>query len=326
MQREEDQMYAVHFVGLNYFNACRVGEKDVLVPNGTPGSGKNDDPIPQHFASLFIEAEQCDFDDWWPEQKHIRPIQLEIKLGEFRTVNVIEFRLPEKPSPLTKPVDLHFECSEKTLRNVNLDEGLPKLQKLGFVLDDYPDAIAKVPLPGGALEVLRFGASTIVRWLISEHDDPITITARTDKETRHVRLKKADGQLASEIVFSNTIDLLTPAQTGGNGHSSGQGTETHCDGMVMGDVHGGVVSVAARGDVVSHSAHDAAGGGMHSHGSAGHFVLYAKLDKDREEKKFENPDLPDPMQLTPAPFTHSYLAYLSSLEEVPDPPCSGGCC
>jgi len=50
---------------------------------------------------------------------------------------------------------------------------------LGFVLDDYPDAIAKVPLPGGALEVLRFGASTIVRWLISEHDDPITITART---------------------------------------------------------------------------------------------------------------------------------------------------
>jgi len=105
---------------------------------------------------LFIEAEQCDFDDWWPEQKHIRPIQLEIKLGEFRTVNVIEFRLPEKPSPLTKPVDLHFECREKTLRNVNLDEGLPELQTLGFVLDDYPDAIAKVPLPGGAS---RFSAS-----------------------------------------------------------------------------------------------------------------------------------------------------------------------
>ena len=317
-------MYAVHFVGLNYFNACKVGEKDVLVPNGTPGSGK-DDQIPQHFASLFIEAEQCDSDNWWPEQKHIRPIQLEIKLGEFRTVNVIEFRLPEKPLATTKPANVHFECKEKTLRNVNLDEGLPKLQTLGFELDDAPDAIAKVPLPGGALEVLRFGASTIVRWLISEHDDPITITAHAGKETKHVRLKKTDGQLA-EIVFSNTVDLLPHAGHDGNGQSNGHDTAVD-GGMVMTGVRHAVVCAVHGGMAGAHEV-PAAAAGMHGHdhGTAGHFVLYAKLDKERDEEKFENPNLPDPMRLIPAPFTHAYLAYLSSLEEVPDPPCSGGCC
>ncbi|MEA2238297.1 MAG: hypothetical protein QOC81_3021 [Thermoanaerobaculia bacterium] len=319
-------MYAVHFVGLNYFNACKVGQKDVLVPNGTPGSGKDDDQIPQHFASLFIEEEQCASDDWWPEQKHIRPIQLEIKLGEFRTVNVIEFRLPEKPSATTPPANVHFECKEKTLRNLNLDQGLPKLQTMGFVLDDEPDAIAKVPLPGGALEVLRFGASTIVRWLILEHDDPITITAHAGKETKHVRLKKSDGQLVSEIVFSNTVDLLPHPEHDGNGESSGQGTAVHDGGMTMSGVRHAVVPAVHGGMAGTHDAPAAPGMHGHDHGSAGHFVLYAKLDEERDEKKFENPNLPDPMQLTPAPFTHAYLAYLSSLEEVPDPPCSGGCC
>jgi len=37
-----------------------------------------------------------------------------------------------------------------------------------------------------------------------------------------VRLKKADGQLASEIVFSNTVDLLPHDVQDSNGHSTGK--------------------------------------------------------------------------------------------------------
>jgi len=298
-------MYTVNFIGLNYFNACKVGERDVLVPNGTPGSGKDDDQIPEHFASLFIEEDLCAHDDWWPEHKQVRPVRLEIKLGEFRTANVIEFRIPAKPDPDTEPAGVRFSCRDRTLTNLNLDDGLPKLQTMGFVLDDRPDAIAKVPLPGGALEVFRFGGATLVRWVISDHDDPITITAHDGKATRRVVLKESDGQVPAEIVFSNTVDLLAPLMSpGGNGQSRSMGVQS-----------GGMAGMNT----------DAAGS-MHNHGSAGHFVLYAKLDKDRNEQKFESPKIPDAMKLKPALFSNAYLAYLSSLDETPDPPCSGGCC
>ncbi len=297
-------MYAVNFIGLNYFNACTVGQRDVLTPNGTPGSGKDDDQVPEHFASLFIDEDLCADDDWWPEQKHVRPVRLEIKLGEFRTANVIEFRIPAKPDQYTEPVDLHFPCRDRTLTNLNLDNGLPKLQTMGFVLDDRPDAIAKIPLPGGTLEVFRFGGATLVRWLISDHDDPITITAHDGKKARRVMLKKSDGPLPAEIVFSNTVDLLAPLVMPTQSQN-------------MGVASGGTMPVMHATSVA---------GSMHNHGSAGHFVLYAKLDKDRNEQKFESPKLPDPMKLKGAPFSNAYLAYLSSLEETPDPPCSGGCC
>lgn len=57
-------MYTVNFIGLNYFNACTVAQRDVLTPNGTPGSGKDDDQVPEHFASLFIDEDLCADDDW----------------------------------------------------------------------------------------------------------------------------------------------------------------------------------------------------------------------------------------------------------------------
>lgn len=300
-------MYTVHFVGLNYFNACTPGGKEVLIPNGTSPS----DDVPQHFASLFIEAEQLASDDWWPDYRLPRKISLEVKLGEIRTVDVIEFRIPKK-------AEVTFQCNEKTLTNRNLDLGLPNLQGLGFVLDAEPDTIANVPLPGGVLEVFRFGASALVRWLITDHDDPITVTARAGKEARSVTLLKSDEQLPAEVVFSNTVDLLTPAgpQAGnGNGdgmHGAGMHAVTHAAMDGSGNGNGG------------HSATEP--GGMHGHGSAGHFVLYAKLDKDRDESKFASPKLPDPMLLTPLPFSHPYLAFLSSLEEVPDAPCIPSCC
>ncbi len=313
-------MYTVSFIGLNYFNACNVDKHcDALIPNGTPGSGK-DEGLPPHYASLFIEEDQYDSDDWWPDQKHVRPIQLEIKLGEFRTVNVIEFRIPPKLRPETPPVELRFPCREGTLKNVNLDDGLPKLQPLGFVLAKEPDAIAKLPLPAGDLEVFRFGGSTLVRWQIKDYDDPITITAADDRP-RWVRLKKSDGSPPAEIVFSNTVDLLPHANNGGNGQLAVQ--STGMSGCSMAGMNDGMAMSAITGAAIN-------GGmaGMH-HGSAGHFVLFAKLDENRDVKKLEaaTPDtFPDPMNLHAAVFSHPYLAYLSAMRETPEAECSGSCC
>jgi hypothetical protein len=270
---------------------------------------------------LFIEEERCDSDNWWPDQKHVRAIQLEIKLGEFRTVNVIEFRIPPKPRPETYPVELRFSCSEApgTLNNLNLDQGLPQLQPMGFVLDDQPDAIARVPLPGGDLEVFRFGGSTLVRWMIEHHEDLITIKASDGKGSKSVTLKKSDGSPPAEIVFSNTIDLLPKATNGGNGQPSVQ--SAGMSGGSMAGLQDGTVMSAMSGAAV-----DGGMGGMHHHGPAGHFVLFAKLDKARDERKLDKTQFPNAMNLKPAVFSHPYLAYLSSMQETPDPQCSGSCC
>jgi hypothetical protein len=309
-------MYTVSFVGLNYFNACRVGERDALIPNGTPGSGTNEEGLPQHFASFFIEEELYDSDNWWQKERIERLIPLEIKLGEFRTVKVIEFRVPPKSRPETPPVELRFSGDEGTLRNLNLDEGLPKLQPMGFVLDDQPDAIAKVALQGGDLEVFRFGGSTLVRWLIEHHDDPIAITAYDGKDRKWVKLKKS-GPLPPEIVFSNTIDLLQHTNNGGNGQPAVQsGMSSGMAGMPNGPAMSAMAGAPVDGGMA----------GMHHHGPAGHFVLFAKLDESRDERKLDKTVFPDPMMLKPAVFSHPYLAYLSSIEETPDPQCSGSCC
>jgi hypothetical protein len=302
-------MYTVNFVGLNYFSARSEGVEEALIPNGTPDTSKDGDMVPQHFASLFIEEEHYASDTWWPKHKIRRQIKLEVKLGEFRTVDVIEFRIPERLE-VNYPARVMFPCNAKNLDNGNLHKTLPKLKDVkGFVLDPKPDTIANVPLPGGALEVFRFGAAALVRWLITEHDDPITISASANGETGSITLNQSDEQLPTEIVFSNTIDLLTPVSlSGGNGHDGGD--------HVMGGMPGmGTMPAMPAGH-------------MHGHGTAGHFVLYAKLDTQRDVDKFANPKLPDYMRLalTPLPFHHAYLAFLSSLEETPDKPCVPTCC
>ena len=67
-------------------------------------------------------------------------------------------------------------------------------------------------------------------------------------------------------------------------------------------------------------------GSGHGFAGAGHFMLYAKLDKRRDESKFTNPKLPDFARLTPLPFSHPYLAFLSDMDEVPDGACVPSCC
>jgi hypothetical protein len=325
-------MYTVSFIGLNYFNACKVGERDALIPNGTPGGANGLDQLPPHFASFFIEKDRCDSYDWWPEQTYPLQIPLEIKIGEFRTVDVIEFRIPLKPKPETPPVVLRFPCNKGTLTNRNLDDGLPSLQRLGVVLDDHPDVIAKVPFPGGDLEVFRFGGSTLVRWLIVDHEDTIKITASGGDKERWVKLKNSDGSLPAEIVFSNTIELVSHTTNGGNAQSTAQSVsmkgggkagmhpDVHAD--MHADKHGGMAQSAVAGAPVN--------AGMHHHGgSAGHFILFAKLDKDRGVTKLEAAtadSFPDTTNLRPAAFNHPYLSYLSSLRETPEVQCSGSCC
>ena len=295
-------MYTVHFVGLNYFNACTVGPKEVLIPDGTKG----DDDVPVHNASVFIEESDYASDNWWSQHRHRRKIQLEYKLGHFRTVDVIEFRIP-------KTVKLDFQCSDRTVENVNLDDGLPKLQDIGFKLAQDPEIIANVPIPGGELEVFRFGSAALVRWLIRDHDNPVKITAHDGDQPKSVTLKKKSGtELPAEIVFSNTIDLLPLARTqGGNGQESDPHDAVSHDMSVHGAIH----------DATHGSTHTGSG-----HGGAGHFVLYAKLDEQHDERKFENVNLPDFTRLTPLPFSHPYLSFLSALEEVPDAPCVPSCC
>ncbi|HXA17837.1 MAG TPA: hypothetical protein VN380_12645 [Thermoanaerobaculia bacterium] len=309
-------MYTVSFVGLNYFNACTTGEKKVMIPNGTRAGGH----MPTHYASLFIEADHLDSDDWWSDQRIRRRIRLEVRLGEFRSVDVIEFRIPKK-------VELTFRCHDDTLSNVNLDDGLPKLQALaGFKLDSVgADTIAEVPIPGGAIEAFRFGSSALVRWLIEKHHDPITITAGDGEETRRITLKKSDCQLPTEIVLSNTIDLLTR----GNGHSQERGAGNGHGG----DMAGAVMHSAAMqsGSMPGDSMGMAAANGSDNHssvgyGNSGHFMLYAKLDWDRDESKFQHPDLSGLKNFKPLPFHHPYLAFLCTLKEVPDPPCVPTCC
>ena len=307
-------MYTVSFVGLNYFNACTTGEKKVMIPNGTRGGGH----IPTHYASLFIEEDHLASDDWWSDQRIRRRLRLEASLGEFRTVDVIEFRIPKK-------VELTFRCHDEALSNVNLDDGLPKLQQVeGFKLDAVgADTIAEVPIPGGAIEAFRFGSSALVRWLIEKHHDPITITARDGEESRRITLKESDCQLPTEIVLSNTVDLLT--RRNGHGHSqnsgAGNGHGGHMPvadmpGVDMPGMPGGSMGMGAANGLDGHS----------GHGAAGHFMLYAKLDWDRDESKFEHPDLSGLKNFKALPFHHPYLAFLCTLKEVPDPPCVPSCC
>jgi len=324
-------MYSVNFVGLNYFNTCTEGQKNVLVPNGLPDP-KNHDHMPQHNASFFVEEDQVKSDNWWPDYKFTFPVKLEVKLGKFRTVNVVEFRIPKK-------VELDFRCDEKILYNVNLDEGLPKLQEVdGFELDSRPKTIANIPLPGGSLEVFRFGSAALVRWFVSKHQDPITITAFAAEERKRVTLTECDPQIPTEIVFSNTVNLRDLAESQGAGQHNIPKENEHDGGMTGGSMRDHMQDDVPI-SVADHAAHDVSENGvglngrdvhfagMHaSHGFAGHFVLYAKLDKARDESKFENPPLPDFMQLTPATFSHPYLAFISGMDEVPDGACVPSCC
>lgn len=194
-------MLRVHFVGIVYFNVCTLEQRLALFPNGTGSS----DGMPSHHAGFFIEANRHDADDWWPDSKFVRMRRFEDKPGVFRTAAMYEFRIPE-------PAEVTFHCGDKKLDIKNLDEALPKIHEIApeFELDvAHGDTIVRVPITGGTLEVFRFDpAGAVVSWSIADHPDPITITAKAGQSVRTVTLKAA-GTADTEIVFSNTPDLLS---------------------------------------------------------------------------------------------------------------------
>jgi len=279
-------MYHVQVVGIVYFNVCTTEPKVALVPNGTQADGH----IPQHNASFFIEEGLHDSDTWWRQYKFVRPIEFETdRINRTRSVNLLEFRIPSR-------AEITFDCDDTKLETVDLDTGLPQLSKVDprFDLDlEDPDIIARFQIPGGKLQAFQFGDASIVRWTISKHSGPITITARTAEETKRITLKSVKGDKAPEIVFSNTIDMI------GQDHSHEEGPGAKKD--LTGPGHG----------------HDHAGG---------HFVLYAKINKGRDERGLENPELPDVTLLQELEFEHPYLRFLLQQEQIPLPGCVPTCC
>ena len=195
-------MLRVHFVGIVYFNVCSLDQRLALFPNGTkPGDGR-----PVHHAGFFIEAERHDADDWWPDSKFVRVRRIEDQPGVFRTASMVEFRIPEA-------AEITFHCRDKKLDIRNLDEALPKIHEIApeFELDvDRGDTIARVPITGGTLEVFRFDpAGAVVSWSIADHPDPITVTANAGGTVRSVTLKPAGAGAETQIVFSNTPEVIS---------------------------------------------------------------------------------------------------------------------
>jgi hypothetical protein len=283
-------MYYVHFAGIIYFNVCTADGKIALVPNGTAGI----DRIPPHIASFFIEVDRHDSDSWWADQKHLVEVEIQAGGGSGkRKVKLFEFRIPKRAV-------ITFDCGDAKLDPINFG-ALPQLTKIapGFVLDlKDTDAIAELPLPGGELEVFRFGNDelAVVRWTITKHSDPITITADAGDGLKRVTLKRIGKGAPPEIVFSNTPDLIKSAnerlarERAGLNPSAGRNAE-------------------------------------HEHGKIHHLRLYARLDKERDARKFKDQDLPTYEKLNKLPSPHHpYLQYLLEVEEIPLPGCVPTCC
>ena len=277
-------MLRVHFVGIVYFNVCMREGQLALLPNGT----KPAPHMPAHYASLFVETDRHDSDNWWPDHKFDRTRELEDQPGVFRTAKMLEFRLAE-------PAEITFDCGDKKFENVNLETALPKVSELapGFELDlENADTIATVPIPGGKLEALSFDpAEAVVTWSISDHADPVTITARAARVTKRVTLKPIGNTIETEIVLANTPDLLTeePVETIDPGHEVEP--EEHV------------------GDDPFH-----------------HFSLYSKLDKKPDARRFAGIRFPALTGLATFAFDHPYFDFLRARPQVGLPGCLPACC
>lgn len=195
---------SVHMMGLMYFNACGMGAsgKKVLVPNGR----REEDGMPLHYASIFVEKARCEADDWWPEERKTRDVSILNLRGEPVTVPVIEFRIPER-TELTFP---DGQRDDLTLKN--LEQGLPHLKSVdrNFVPDfNGGDWIAQVALRGGSLQAFTLnGGIPVVQWA-TQNDGPLKIVARRGDEEKSITVRpQPESAIGAEVVFSNTPDLL----------------------------------------------------------------------------------------------------------------------
>ena len=204
-------MITVHLVGLMYFDACRVDDKRVLLPNGMAcGMGGH----PPHYTSIWVEANRYESDDWWDDSVHLHRLPVKEDTGSENRIFVYEFRLPET-------AELSFSVKNGTVDIVNLERGLPRLQPLKFKLDlDRPNAVAGFAIPSGRLEAFKLKRSGVVKWRLDDHDDPFVITATVGKRTRKITLRRFDEVNQNptaplqaegiEVVVSNAPDFIKP--------------------------------------------------------------------------------------------------------------------
>lgn len=198
-------MLTVHMSGLMYFHGCHASQKFALVPNGmTPISrASHSHSIPTHYASFWIEEKDLDVNHhWWPNQKELRKLSIKHEDGSVEPANVWEFRLPMPDQEVLPAVTFPDEWDEPARMHC-FEHTLPKLQRIhpGFEIDlDTPDAIARVPIRGGKLEVFEFNRVASVKWTIRHHLNPIRINVNQF----WITLTSRDA----EIVFSNNSDLL----------------------------------------------------------------------------------------------------------------------
>jgi hypothetical protein len=321
-------MLTVDLVGIMYFDACSELAKRVLLPNGTQAG----DGLPPHYASLWVEANRYESDDWWPDQKFVHAARVVGPDDKPNKEFVLEFRIPVTSSVLFPDEE------DSAADNSALDGKLPKLQDMGFELDTVaPDAIAHLPIRGGVLTPFKLGSSGVVRWQITKHPDRITITARPDQageKDRTITLRSFKGVMENptdalndmgiEIVFANTPELI-----GADGVPATAAHAAH----LLGDQPPANPVPPGEDAPADHHDHDqdhVHGDHNHDHPPApepvhhSHFVLYGKLDKDRKTANLANPKLH--VDADALDFDHVLLRCLAFTEHTPDPECSGSCC
>lgn len=296
--------FTVQMMGIMYFNVCAKDAEDcsshakeVLIPDGRQGDGH----IPPHVASLFIDKDLCIRDDWWTDERVEHQVHA-LEQGQVVTKRVIEFRIP----PGSKPATIKFpDQGTGMVQVVNLDRLLPMIGKVDpqFVLDlENPSAIARVPISGGRLEAFAFNeGAAAVQWTF-EVSGPQTITATTETGLGSVTVKAAGGRLGTEIVLSNTPELLSRVQLPGGADAAGAP-----------DHPTGHLAPAHAGPHPAQPHPNNAGAADH------HFQLYGKLEKHKDGSRLMFPKTREDL-----PFGAHYLRAISNVHLAGA--CTPTCC
>lgn len=313
-------MFTVYNVGMIYFDGCNVGQKRALVPDGREGDATTDPPTPRHYASIFVGADKVDLDKthWWWGAKYEREVTFLDDDHQAHTVKAYEFRIKE-PSEIAFPDKRNGEPAEfKDL------EKLPRLQSdRHFQLAEDPKTIARVALRSGLLQAGTLSEVPIVSWKVTEHADPIKITARDDEGNLfYISLKDQQTMYDEKIpyrdditmVLSNTPDFIALMEiTPGHDHGdppppvdlkvNGKATR-----KTNGKANGTANGKADRRATDKHFEH----GG-----------IYGKLNKD--EKRVTLADT-RPDDLKPVQLKQGYLQFLAASHRYRQSDCSPTCC
>jgi hypothetical protein len=343
-------MFTVYNVGMIYFDGCHVGQKRALIPDGREGDPTTTPPIPRHYASIFVGADKVDLDKthWWWGSKFEREVTFLNERQERQTMRAYEFRIKE-PSEVTFPDKRNGETAEfKDL------EKLPRLQSdPGFRLATDPKTIARVIIRGGLLEARKLGDVPVVRWTVTDHANPIKITARDDdgnlfyialKEQQTLYDEKVPYSDDITMVLSNTPDFIALMETAEDlagsiandkGHGNGNGAVHAPDAE---PANGGVAPAPAGRHARGHAATKARQEGVangptaatpangNGNGHDGHFdhaTIYGQLNEGAKPVQLERKVSGT---LKDAQLKQGYVTFLSASKRYRQSDCSPTCC